>query len=151
MVAALTLIVLPSRPLIVLHSRPLNAPTTAAIARRLHHPPPPNRRHRRRLRCRTLHPCALTKPPPTPLPLTSHCHDVVAFASAITAAVIGFIVSFVFVPAAANAAVAFSASAVAAIAAVAAVVAAAVAADTTIAATVAVVDCYIFRHPLARF
>jgi len=39
MVAALTLVVPPSRPLIVPHSLPSNAPPPAAIARHLHHPP----------------------------------------------------------------------------------------------------------------
>ena len=41
MVAALTLVVPPSCPLIVPHSWPSNTPTTAAIACRLHRPPPP--------------------------------------------------------------------------------------------------------------
>jgi hypothetical protein len=62
------------------------------------------------------------------------------------------------VPAAANAAVAFSASAVVAVAtaataavAVAIAVAIAVAAATTIAATTAVIDCYVFITPPLNF
>jgi hypothetical protein len=78
-----------------------------------------------------------------------HCRDAVAFASAVTAVIV-FIVSIVVGPAAANAAIA-AVTAVTAVTAVAAVVAAAVAAATTIAATAAVVDCYVFVTPSLDF
>ena len=105
MVAALTLVVPPSRPLIVPHSRPSNAPPTAAIARRLHHPPPPPPPPSAALL--NASPSCIDKessssllpppPPPTHCHCPCHCCDVVAFASAVTAAVVG--------PAAANATV----------------------------------------------